>query len=74
MNKGQVDDVSDLLQEMIVAQYRYNRETRGIVADAAWVDACERVDNALNNAVDAARANAMTELLLSNIVDTSKLP
>jgi hypothetical protein len=73
VNNGQVDDVQDAIQEMIVAQYRHNRSVRMIQPRAAWIDACERVDVALRNAVDSARSDAMLELELSSI-DGVSLP
>lgn len=72
MNKGQVDDVQDMIQSMIVAQYRHNRD-KWIEPRVAWIDACERVDNALKNAIDAARSDAMLELEISSI-DGVSLP
>lgn len=62
MTIGDVDDLSDELQRLIVAQFRYNRAVKWMSVTAAWIDATERVVKAIDSARDAALLNAQDEI------------
>lgn len=65
MTIGDVDDLGDEMQRLIIAQYHYNRAVKRMIPSAAWQDACERVNRAVNNGISEALVNAQIELELS---------